>query len=55
MYMYIPFIILYNTALTDQSSNNHIPLDNGITSHAPTPPPSTYCDTMNQKVYYIHV
>ena len=26
--MYIPFIILYNTALTDQSSNNHIPLDN---------------------------
>ena len=25
--MYIPFIILYNTALTDQSSNNHIPLD----------------------------
>ena len=50
MYMYVLFIILYNT---DQSSNNHIPLDNEYQplskpSHAPPPPQPPYYDTMNQ-------
>ena len=51
--MYVLFIILYNTGLTDQSSNNHIPLDNEYQplskpSHAPPPPQPPYYDTMNQ-------
>ena len=46
-------IINYNTGLTDQSSSNHIPLDNEYQalskpSHAPPPPPLTHYDTMNQ-------
>ena len=58
--MYLPFIIHYNTGLTDQSSNNHIPLDNEYQalskpSHAPPPPPPTYYDTVNQNSSKVHV